>query len=408
MPGIEAWPATPSVSTVKRNTPFSATADAEVPAAVVLEDLAAALVEQVVAAHLVGVLGDQPGRAPLAARLLVGDDDDEQVPAPPGASPSARGRRRPPPRRRPGTSCRARRGPTGSRRPRRPTTGRAATPRGRRARCRRGPGSPAPGRRSGRAGAPPGWGARRSRAEQLALEAGVLEVAGEELLGGALVARRVDGVEAHQPLEQLRRLPPEVRHRPGCYATLRGCRPPCSPARCTSATGARWRWRASTSRWRPASWSGLLGPNGAGKSTLVKIACGLVHPLGRARGGVRSAGGLGGGARRLRLPGRAVPLPRLVHRARSCSCCTSAWRGRDGGAGERAELLELVGLPARATARSRRCPRACSSGWASRRRSSARRRCCCSTSRRARWTPRAAARCAACWRSCAAAASRCS
>src|ERR671925_1677352 len=95
---------------------------------------------------------------------------------------------------------------------------------------------------------------------------------------------------------------------------------------------------------------GLLGPNGAGKSTLVKIACGLV----RASGGTAEVGGAPAGtpaARRalgylaelFRFPGwaSADELLRLHQRL----------AGSAGGAAERAELLELVGL---AEARRRR------------------------------------------------------
>ncbi len=95
---------------------------------------------------------------------------------------------------------------------------------------------------------------------------------------------------------------------------------------------------------------GLLGPNGAGKSTLVKIACGLVRPSG---GGVRVCGAPAGspGARRalgylaelFRFPGWATADELLVLHQRLA--------GSRGGAGERGELLSLVGL---AEARDRR------------------------------------------------------
>jgi ABC-2 type transport system ATP-binding protein len=88
---------------------------------------------------------------------------------------------------------------------------------------------------------------------------------------------------------------------------------------------------------------GLLGPNGAGKSTLVKIACGLVRPTrGRAevcgaRAGTRDAKRrLGYLAELFRFPGwySADELLELHQRL----------AGSAGGAQERAELLELVGL----------------------------------------------------------------
>jgi ABC-2 type transport system ATP-binding protein len=95
---------------------------------------------------------------------------------------------------------------------------------------------------------------------------------------------------------------------------------------------------------------GLLGPNGAGKSTLVKIACGLVRPT-RGRATVRSypAGSLearrslGYLAELFRFPGwySADELLELHQRLSDSS----------GGASERTELLELVGL---ADARGRR------------------------------------------------------
>jgi ABC-2 type transport system ATP-binding protein len=95
---------------------------------------------------------------------------------------------------------------------------------------------------------------------------------------------------------------------------------------------------------------GLLGPNGAGKSTLVKIVCGLVRPSkGRAEvfgagAGSRSArGSLGYLAELFRFPGwssadELLELHQRLARSR-------------GGAAERSELLELVGLT---EARSRR------------------------------------------------------
>jgi ABC-2 type transport system ATP-binding protein len=88
---------------------------------------------------------------------------------------------------------------------------------------------------------------------------------------------------------------------------------------------------------------GLLGPNGAGKSTLTKIACGLVRPsqgraevLGVVAGSPKARAALGYLAELFRFPGwsSADELLRLHQRL----------VGSDGGAGERAELLGLVGL----------------------------------------------------------------
>jgi ABC-2 type transport system ATP-binding protein len=95
---------------------------------------------------------------------------------------------------------------------------------------------------------------------------------------------------------------------------------------------------------------GLLGPNGAGKSTLVKIAAGLVRASsGRAEvcgapaGSAAARRSLGYLAELFRFPGWATADELLeLHQRLARS---------EGGAAERAELLELVGL---ADARSRR------------------------------------------------------
>jgi ABC-2 type transport system ATP-binding protein len=88
---------------------------------------------------------------------------------------------------------------------------------------------------------------------------------------------------------------------------------------------------------------GLLGPNGAGKSTLTKIACGLV----RATGGRAEIEGAPAGS----APARAA-IGYLAELFRFPDWLTADelialhqdLAGSDGGARERGELLELVGL----------------------------------------------------------------
>src|SRR4051812_49363835 len=88
---------------------------------------------------------------------------------------------------------------------------------------------------------------------------------------------------------------------------------------------------------------GLLGPNGAGKSTLVKAACGLVRPsdgslrvAGAPAGSLPARAAIGYLAELFRFPGWATADEVLALHQRLA--------GSDGGAGERAGLLELVGL----------------------------------------------------------------
>jgi ABC-2 type transport system ATP-binding protein len=94
---------------------------------------------------------------------------------------------------------------------------------------------------------------------------------------------------------------------------------------------------------QPGELVGLLGPNGAGKSTLVKIACGLVRPtggeahvVGVPAGSDAARATLGYLAELFRFPGwlRGDELLELHQRL----------AGSEGGARERGELLELVGL----------------------------------------------------------------
>ena len=109
--GTEACPAVPRARRKKRLTPFSPTQSGVEAPAVELERGAAALVDDQVAAHRLGVLGAQPLRAERRAHLLVGGDHQLQRARARAASPSARARSRRRPRPPPGPSCPARRGP---------------------------------------------------------------------------------------------------------------------------------------------------------------------------------------------------------------------------------------------------------------------------------------------------------
>jgi ABC-2 type transport system ATP-binding protein len=95
---------------------------------------------------------------------------------------------------------------------------------------------------------------------------------------------------------------------------------------------------------------GLLGPNGAGKSTLVKSACGLVRPT---TGSVRVCGAPAGSPPARRALGYLAELFRFPGWTTADELLGLHQRlaGSDGGATERGELLELVGL---ADAASRR------------------------------------------------------
>jgi ABC-2 type transport system ATP-binding protein len=93
----------------------------------------------------------------------------------------------------------------------------------------------------------------------------------------------------------------------------------------------------------PGELLGLLGPNGAGKSTLTKIACGLVRATGGAAevegspaGSAQARAAIGYLAELFRFPGWLTADELLALHQELVSS--------QDGAGERGELLELVGL----------------------------------------------------------------
>jgi ABC-2 type transport system ATP-binding protein len=93
----------------------------------------------------------------------------------------------------------------------------------------------------------------------------------------------------------------------------------------------------------PGELVGLLGPNGAGKTTLTKIACGLTRPsagvvevCGAPAGSTPARSATGYLAELFRFPGWLTADELLsLHQQLA---------GSSGGAAEREELLELVGL----------------------------------------------------------------
>jgi ABC-2 type transport system ATP-binding protein len=88
---------------------------------------------------------------------------------------------------------------------------------------------------------------------------------------------------------------------------------------------------------------GLLGPNGAGKSTLVKIACGLVRP---SAGDAAVWGARAGSSAAQRALGYLAELFRFPEWCSAEELLELHQRlaGSAGGARERRELLEQVGL----------------------------------------------------------------
>jgi ABC-2 type transport system ATP-binding protein len=95
---------------------------------------------------------------------------------------------------------------------------------------------------------------------------------------------------------------------------------------------------------------GLLGPNGAGKSTLAKIACGLVFP---SAGRAWVAGAPAGSRAARAATGYLAELFRFPSwiQAEELLALHQRLAGSAGAAGERRELLELVGLGEAASTR---------------------------------------------------------
>jgi ABC-2 type transport system ATP-binding protein len=100
----------------------------------------------------------------------------------------------------------------------------------------------------------------------------------------------------------------------------------------------------------PGQMVGLLGPNGAGKSTLTKIACGLVRPT---SGEAEVMGHPAGSTPARRITGYLAELFRFPSWATADELLALHQKlsGSPGGETERAELLDLVGLPEAADTR---------------------------------------------------------